>query len=227
MKKWGLLLVALTLALGLLLPTVAVAATPVLADSYSETHQNDVATVYDGLTLAAGQSFTAIAGTLDSAKFYVRKHGSPTGTVRAVLYAHTGTFGDGVGTGLPLATSAPVDIATALGTTFSLVTFNFDNTVALSAGTKYVIGLEPGAGIQNGNDYVEIGDEHFGSHPGNESTKLADGSWFPWGDWDMCFYVYETPPAPVSTPASSWWSVGLLAALGLGLAVKSRRVIFS
>ena len=65
-----------------------------LIDSFSEANVNDYNTLYNGVYTFLGQSFTNTnAGVLDSAKFYLKKSGSPTGSVYAKVYAHTGTYG--------------------------------------------------------------------------------------------------------------------------------------
>jgi hypothetical protein len=68
--------------------------TNTLIDSYSETNQNSTVTISAGLaTKMVGQSFTSNGWVLSSCKFYLRKNNSPTGSVYAKLYSHTGTFG--------------------------------------------------------------------------------------------------------------------------------------
>ena len=82
-----------------------------------------------------GQAFTAQAGTLHSATFWVGRQGeSVTGNATALLYAATGTYGtDMVGTGIPLATSAPQDMGQVPteeenGYEFWPLTFTFDDS---------------------------------------------------------------------------------------------------
>jgi hypothetical protein len=205
--------------LAMLLPTLALAA-PVLADSYAESNANGTAQ-YSPADLA-GQSFTAIAGTVDSAKVSLWKGGSPTGQIRAYIYALSGVYGtDSVPTGAPLATSAPID-ATTLGTTPALVTFTFNNSVSLTAGGKYVLVVDaPAAGGVSILGYNDVGT----GHPGNASENIGGGGWIGYDFADFVFYLYQTPPAPpvVSTPASSTWSIGLLALVAMVGAVVMRK----
>ena len=65
-----------------------------VVDSYSESNQNALVSLYDqNVSRAKGQSFTGDGGTLDSAKWHLSKIGSPTGNAVVYIYAHTGTFG--------------------------------------------------------------------------------------------------------------------------------------
>jgi hypothetical protein len=206
----------------LLLPAMALAA-PVLADSYAESNADGEAW-YASPSLA-GQSFTAIAGTVDSAKLSLWRTGNPTGQIRAYIYALSGVYGtDSVPTGAPLATSAPVDAA-ALGTTAGLVTFSFNNTVSLTAGQKYFLVVDFPVGTMP-TDFSILGYNGIGTgHPGNASENLDGTAWTGYDFADFVFYVYETPPAPpvVSTPSSSTWSLSLLALGGFGVAFVTRK----
>jgi hypothetical protein len=198
MKKWGLLLVVLVTAFGLVMPATASAGSAVVADSYSETHFTTETDYGSGSSF--GQSFTAIDGTVDSAKFYLKQNGGLTGDLVAHIYAHSGTFGtSSVPIGAPLATSAPVDAAT-LGTSYSLVTFVFDNTVSLAGGQAYVLVLDA---VNSTGSYTWVRLERSGipGHPGNLSSNMGGGGWNAYAIFDIPFYVYETPtPVGETTP---------------------------
>jgi len=72
-----------------------------------------------------------------------------TGTLVATLYAHSGTYGStGVPTGSALATSASIKCKLNR-TSYALVTFTFDGTYNLIAGTYYFICLEILAALMN------------------------------------------------------------------------------
>jgi hypothetical protein len=179
--------------LGVLL-ALALGATPafgaaLLADSYPESNSSTTWGLAGLTQTELGQSFTAIGGTLDSATFYLSRQLSPSGDVHALLYAHSGAFGStGVGSGAPLATSSPVAAAT-LGDTPQLVTFHFDNTVSLAAGTKYVIVVRYPAGAPAG---IRVGIDNVGpTHPG-ALTYVEAGVWRSDPIYDVIFYVYET-----------------------------------
>lgn len=160
----------------------------ILVDSYSESNASGYSVVRAGHITQLGQSFIAIAGTLDSCKFELKKSGSPTGNITAKLYAHTGTFGtDGKPTGSVLATSDNFDIAT-LTTTEQLITFSFTGAdrVNLTAGTHYCIEVEYTGG--DSSNYLRVGnDSSSPTHSGNAS--FYDSSWQTTAN-DVCFYVY-------------------------------------
>jgi MYXO-CTERM domain-containing protein len=226
MRKLGLLALVAAIALALVLPAAAFAGTPFIAASYPESNYSPGVELYVSGGQGA-QSFTAQDGTLDSAKFYLYRDDSATGNAYAELHEISGTFGDdSVPTGSALAVSAPVDVATInTGSPDSpnpgLVTFNFDNTVQLAAGHHYAIVfkyLET-----SGSVYVQ---GNFGG-TGNISFTDAYSNWVPYPG-SLIFYVYEAPPvAPTPTPASSVWSLTLLAVLGFAVVLRRRRVALS
>jgi len=218
-------LVVALLAAALLVPAIA-AASPVVADSNPSPGATGSGSGW-GITPnrpQAAQTFTAIAGTLDSADFYLEKLGNPTGSMYAVVYAMTGTYGsDSVPTGPPLATSAAVNASTIRS--YVPIPFHFDNTLSLAEGTHYAVALRYDG--TDPNNWVSFRLDTARHHPGNPS--LYQGSkWWPSSMYDAYFAVYENPPAPVvPTPASSEWSLALLAVSALGVAgeVMRRRAV--
>lgn len=162
-----------------------------IADSYSESNQDDEIGIYNGYYDSVGQSFTATEGTLSSCKFYLSKTGSPTGSAYAKLYAHTGTFGiNGVPTGSPLATSDAFDVSTLTGY-YALKTFTFSgaNQIELTNGTNYVIVVEYSGG--DSSNYVLVGlDLSTLAHSGNGVYSIS-GSWYSDANTEAIFYVYE------------------------------------
>ena len=201
MRRLFLWVIGSTL-LGLMVPSLALAATPVLAASCTEVGSPIGTPVHAGWVTEMGQSFTAIEGTLDSVQFYLDRTGSPSGDVYAVLYAHSGTYGtSSEPTGTPLAVSAPVASSSIPTSPRSLVKFSFDNTLSLEAGENYVIAIRHTAG--DDNNYV-TGWLNFGSaHAGNRS-EFQNSTWSV-VNWDLVFYLYEMEPAApvVSTTAAS------------------------
>ena len=176
------------------------------ADSYSESNQNNYPWVSSDASFlhAIGQSFTAVGGTLDSAKFYLKKFGSPTGNTVAKLYAHSGTFGtNSVPTGAALATSDNFDVS-ALSGDFILVTFNFSgaNRISLTNGTKYVIAVECTT-CGDATNLIAVGiDDTSPVHAGNYSQYLTE--WVAQSGSDVIFYVYEvTPNVTIANAASA------------------------
>jgi hypothetical protein len=189
-RFWLVVGLSMAVIAGILVPVSAFAA-PVLADSYPETYQGGAqldVTPWD----PTGQAFKpAVSGALDSCQFYLQRNGAATGTLYAKLWAHTGVYGtNGLPTGTALAVSGPVDVAT-VPSSFGLVTFEFDNTVPLTAGTPYFITVE----YRDGADGALTLGLDWGAymlHPGNATYTNAYG----WqvGTAEVLFYVYVTPP---------------------------------
>jgi hypothetical protein len=168
---------------------------PDVLDSYSEANRDTYGIVRSGATTKIGNSWTnATQYTLDSAKFYLMKTGTPTGSGYAELYSHSGTYGtSSVGDSL-LATSDAFDVST-LGGSYTLETLSFSGAqrVTLSASTYYVIVFAFSGG--SGSNYVRVGnDQSSPSHDGNMAHY--DGSWTATVSRDVCFYVYGESAAP-------------------------------
>lgn len=169
----------------------------VIVDSYSESNfYRSYWTLFDNIddhSHKVGQSITGNGGILDSAIFYLRKVGSPTGNAYAKIYAHDGTFGtSSIPTGTALATSDEYGVSN-LTTSYQLITFTFSgaNKITLTDETKYVVTIE----YDNGTylvDYIRVGlDETSPTHGGNLSGYSTEEGWLPSGSWDLCFYVYR------------------------------------
>lgn len=160
-------------------------------DTYSESNRDSSYVRYTAVAFLA-QSFTNTSfSRLATAKFYIRKIGSPTGNCKAHIYAHTGTFGStGKPTGSPLATSDDVDVST-LPTSLTLTTFTFSgaNKINLSAATKYCVAIQ-GAGA-DGSNAIEVGyDASSPGHSGNGSfSNDSTGSAWNSDTVDLCFDV--------------------------------------
>lgn len=174
------------------------------ADFYPETNDylSDYAIFNGGDANTIGQSFTVPNGRpifATSAKFLLKKGGSPTGSVYAKIYAHTGTYGSGgKGTGTALATSDAVNVAGISAVTEELVTFTFTgaNSILLNPNGQYVVAFEFTGG--DGSNYVHFyADNSSPSHSGNLS--YFDSSWNASSD-DAIFYFYgfEAPASNVT-----------------------------
>jgi hypothetical protein len=137
-----------------------------------------------------GQSFTCGGNfILASAKFYLYKTGSPTGSVYAKLWSHSGTYGSSSIGATLLATSAALNVAT-LTTTPTQKTFTFSGAEAinLSAG-YYVVSLEYNGG--NGTNCAFVYLSTSDVHGGNE-CYFTD-SWAYNASWDLRFEVLGDP----------------------------------
>jgi hypothetical protein len=135
-------------------------------DSYQPTEDGDT-DVYAGSIIRVAQQFTATVGDLSRAIFSIRKQGSPTGNVYAVLYANSG----GAPTGSALATSNPVDIS-GLTTSFADVDFEFEDEFTLSA-TDYHISIEYNGGTSANR--LEV--ERLNAGSGSETCNTYVSSW--------------------------------------------------
>jgi hypothetical protein len=127
---------------------------------YDASNEDGTYSLYTGADLKLGESFSvSISKVLSNAKFRLSKQGSPTGTICAKIYAHSGTYGtSSVPTGTALATSADVDVS-GLTTSSSWVDFGFTdaNAITLSASTNYCIALEFTSTSSNASNYVKVG----------------------------------------------------------------------
>jgi|GEM_PF-1440695 len=143
-----------------------------------------------------GQSFdSGGGGILASASFKLGKIGSPTGTMVAKLYAHTGTYGTtGVPTGSALATSATIDVTSF--SSGSTVSFDFGAAAyTLSASTKYVVDVEYSDASSSASKCITMYLDSSGSHAGIcEVWDNNASSWIAVTDYDTCFYVYIKGP---------------------------------
>lgn len=173
-----------------------------LVDGYSESNRNAGVGVRAGSILEVTQSFTGNESVLDSAKFFLMKIGSPTGSAVAKVYAHSGTYGtSSVGGGTLLATSDSVDVST-ITTSYTLVEFLFsgDNRIILAGTVNYIISFCFEGG--SGSDLIYIAyDSTSPTHGGNYSYKFYTGTWYVNSGYDLVFYVYGTPEKRPNTPS--------------------------
>lgn len=169
---------------------------PVLVDFYSESNtplQDNF--MWLGATIRRAQSFEATGGEIESAKFHLKKSGSPTGNAVAKIYAHSGTFGSGgVPTGSALATSNSFDVST-LTTSYALITFTFPTPLPVTDTEKYFISFEWADG-DSSNKVSPACDNSSPTHAGNgaryQSSWASDA-------FDFVFYVYKsTPPGSIT-----------------------------
>jgi hypothetical protein len=185
-----------------------------LIDSYGETNGAAAWTLYNGSDTYCGQSFTNTGTiTIDGAKFYLRKIGSPTGNIYVKIYAHTGTYGvSSKPTGAALATSDPVDIST-LTTSNQLISFTFSgsNRITLNPSTYYVIQVNYSGG--NSSNYLMVAsDGSSPTHSGNASTSTDGSTWTSYNSYDTCFYIYSGTLSKVGNSRTNYFIDGGLTA---------------
>jgi hypothetical protein len=141
--------------------------------------------------VAVGQSFTGIATNVTRADFWIRRNGSPGGTVRAQVYSHSGDFGTSSVPDSLLGSSDTISVG-EISTDFGWVTFTFSTTVNISA-QSYVIVFD-GSGITGGdasNDF-RMRVDTANPHAGNRSNK-PNGAWVANATHDHGFRVYGGP----------------------------------
>lgn len=169
-----------------------------IVDSYSEANQDSGVNLFSGSTVRCGQSFTpSFSGTLDYSQFYLKKIGSPTGTVDSKLYVMLSNLGgnDDVPLSSVIASSSNV-LASGITTSYQLITFNFPDELRLIKGINYVISVEYTAG--DASNLITVGyDNSAGTHAGNQCTFV--GSWAAVAA-DTCFYVYGEQLSNYSVP---------------------------
>lgn len=167
---------------------------PIIVDYYSETNQSSGATL---VASSRGQTFTGDGGVLNSAKFFLKKNGSPTGNISVLIYAHTGAFGvDGKPTGSILAISDNIDVST-IPTSNTLITFTFsgNNKIVLTSATNYCLVASNTDFLTqdlSNNIYFNI-DTSSPSHSGNFIFNIG-ATWYGDNTADACFYVYKDDP---------------------------------
>lgn len=173
-----------------------------IVDFYSESNQNTIFGLSTSI-IGGGQSFTGDGGILNSAKFYLKKTGLPTGNITVDVYAHTGTYGtNGTPTGSVLAQSDIYDISD-LTTTFQLITFNFTGTnkISLTNDVNYFICISH-TPVDNSNVLIFGIDNTSPTHSGNITYRT--NGWYSNNTMDFCFYVYkDEPPVIVDSYSES------------------------
>lgn len=161
-------------------------------DSYSEANSNDLSTqLRPGFISEYGQSFTGNGYEIHKVRFYIQKTGSPTGTVSARIYAHSGTFGvNGVPTGSHLAESATINCS-SIAAGPALVEFTFATKYKTIKGTKYFAICNGASVVGDASNTPKVGgDTSSPGHAGNWAGK-SGGSWLASdASTDVCFYVY-------------------------------------
>jgi hypothetical protein len=145
-------------------------------------------------------SFTGQAGNLASAKFYLGTNATPaSGTCRAKLYAHSGTFGtSSVPNAAALATSDNVDVTLATSPALVEFTFTGDNQYTMSDSTYYIIGVETVTTFLQAHA-LGVGLDNTPSFAGN-SSYYYNSAWTVYTDSDLIFYVYtaDAPAGPAN-----------------------------
>jgi hypothetical protein len=177
----------------------------------------------DDTNSKVGQSITGDGGIPTSVQVHLKKTGSPTGKIRAKIYAHSGVFGtSSVPTGTALATSEPIE-ASGLTTSYVATTFRFEETNKLPASrletvsaTKYVMTIEYDDGTSV--NYISVGaDSSTPSHGGNVSRYTT--AWAAVSGSDLAFIVNREG-------VLEWLPVTASAAVGTATGAASTQAAF-
>lgn len=154
----------------------------------AETNQDTVVQL-DGSPTETAQTVTApsvVHSYLKKTRFYLRKVGSPTGSILAKVYPTTA----GAPTGVAIGVSDAIDVST-LTTSFQWIDFEFtgDQKVRLSPG-----GIYGSAVAYTGTltDYVEVGKDSTGVAAGNRYDFTGVWTSFPAEDLIFEFIVERT-----------------------------------
>lgn len=165
-----------------------------IIDSYSESNFTGYYT--NSTIYYVGQSFTGNGSILQSAKFYLAKTGTPTGSAYAKIYSHKGTYGSSSEPDALLATSDVLDVST-IGTEPSLFELEFtgDNRISLVDGTHYVAVFDfPATALDTA---IGVGaDDTSPTHSGNAGYEFV-GGYNTVSTIDLCFYIYGVPVTPI------------------------------
>lgn len=163
-----------------LLRAVARTSDPVFqADSYNFMNASGDAELSDVTASGLGQVFIGDGNILSEVDLYLKKNGTPTGIVRAKVYAAIDNGSGYIPTGSPLATSETFG-ALALTGSYERYTFYFyvQNAIRLVDGTNYILTLEYSDGVAGVDEVVWGVDTTSPSASGNMST--FDGTtWTP------------------------------------------------
>lgn len=155
--------------------------------------------VTGGTRLGAGNSFRnlVVGAKIKEVYFWMARVGTPSSTLNAKLYAHSGTFGtSSIPTGSALATSTGVS-AGNLSTTPGWVKFTFPNGYTMTDNTDYVIAVEISGNTSNSTNYVQVYSNGSNLYPGNWSS-WSGSTWTATATTDIAFKLYTI------NPASTW-----------------------
>lgn len=154
-----------------------------------------------GTRLGAGQAFRnlVVGAKLKEVSFWMAKTGTPTSTLTAKLYAHSGTFGtSSIPTGTALATSDPIS-ASVVATTQGFIKFTFSGAqqFAMADNTDYVIAVEISGATSNSTNFVSVYSNASNTYPGNWAS-WSGTAWTATATTDIAFKLYTI------NPASTW-----------------------
>ncbi len=141
-------------------------------------------------------NFLGESTKITKCSFKLQKHGSPSGTLTAKLYAMTGSYGStGKPTGSVLATSDGVGAGTLVDGDFQTFTFTGGEQYTMTGATYYEIAIA--YSTTSSTHYVEIIYSN-GGYTGNGAELTLPSTWAETAE-DFQFYVYGLDVAPTVT----------------------------
>jgi hypothetical protein len=191
---------------------------PWIDDFYSESNKDSSILVTASNAVSGfAQSFLSDGGLLASCKFFLAREGGilNTGTMVALLYAHTGVFGStGRPVGSPLGTSDVRNASDVVAfQTYALFTFNFSgaNQFQMLPATPYCIAFE---WTPTSTQAIGMGmDSSASAHAGSRSQRSLSTGLYGAGVSapDLIFYVYDVGEVAIRTIAMPRPIIELLA----------------
>lgn len=161
-----------------------------IVDSYSESNRNNYIPIGNGTITSISQLFTGNGTRLYSAKFYLKKTGSPTGTIKARFW---NSFMSGEPETPYIAESSGYNVA-SLTSDYQLIEFIFSLDYELEDGEQYCIGLNYNNG--DSSNYVRVGSDNSGELMTTAFYNISLHYWVSYNTTyyihlnKFCFYVY-------------------------------------
>jgi len=163
---------------------------------------NDIGTYTSTVNAAYGQEFMGNGYSVTSAQFRILRQGSTVSDtifVAAIYASISSVFGSGMPSGSALAVSQPI-VFNTISTNLAWVSFTFDGTFQVTAGTPYFIALQcitPGLSEQIGVDPRLM--VYTGSTTGGVFVRHNGWIWSS-GSGSLLFMLYGKPAvAPPDT----------------------------
>lgn len=159
-------------------------------DSYGVANRDSEILFLGTVVFGATQSIQPLVkAKITDVQFSLRKTGSPTGDMTAIVYVATGTHGtNAIPSGNTVATSAALDVST-LTTSFTATTlaFSLGSQITLLPYIIYSVGLDPSGATLDISNYVHVGtDASSPVHAGNAATVIG-GTWSADTSQDLVF----------------------------------------
>jgi hypothetical protein len=117
---------------------------------------------------------------------YMGTAGSPTGTVGAYIYTHSGTYGTSSVPTTPLLASS--NLVNAADITAGLNTFEFEDEFTLVNTTNYCLAIVYTSGTAT--NYLTVSYDNTSPTHGGNAASFGTSTWTAQSGWDLYFLVY-------------------------------------